>query len=673
MAKSESIWGIDIGQCALKALKLRDIDGELVVEAIDIVEHPTILSQSGGKEKELIQNSLVSFLTRNKIAGTTVAISVPGQSSFTRFVKLPPVESKRVPDIVRFEAEQQIPFAIEEVIWRWQIFQDPDSPDVEVGIFAMKRTDVDEMLDHFDEAGLRVDLVQMAPLALYNFMCFDEQTAEDGATLLMDIGTDKTDLVVADGPRLWTRTIQIGGGNFTQALIRAFKLSFHKAEQLKKTAATSKYAKQVFQSMRPVFSDLVQEVQRSIGYYTSLHRETLFKRLVGLGNGFRLPGLQRFLEQNLNMPVARIDAYNQIKPGEAVSAATFSENVLSFAVAYGTALAAMGRGRIRTNLLPMEIARRRLWSQKRGWFVAAAAVLLAALAGPLFRAYTDRKALADSAMFADAQRITADMRELRNAYDQLKNKGREETEQIKSYLKLFAYRDFLPSAQTLISRSIRAVAPDQAKLAVYTRDLELLRQAKEQLERKKGDARAEEILPKQIKEIEQGLITTIPRQQRRIIIVEKMHISYATGIPGRRPTAAAAAPGTDEKAERYFTVTMSVRTPLQQNAANDMLGALRRKCKTNAQAEDLKSIRFHKLSFVYRSGEGRPAAGSSTPGTGDAGERPRTGMPDPTFPGEDMANDTRLDITVILIVAGDGLDLDDDDDADVERVGKVKP
>lgn len=671
MAKSESIWGIDIGQCALKALKLRDIDGELVVEAIDIVEHPTILSQSGGKEKELIQNSLVSFLTRNKIVGTTVAISVPGQSSFTRFVKLPPVESKRVPDIVRFEAEQQIPFAIEEVIWRWQIFQDPDSPDVEVGIFAMKRTDVDEMLDHFDQAGLRVDLVQMAPLALYNFMCFDEQTAKDGATLLMDIGTDKTDLVVADGPRLWTRTIQIGGGNFTQALIRAFKLSFHKAEQLKKTAATSKYAKQVFQSMRPVFSDLVQEVQRSIGYYTSLHRDTLFKRLVGLGNGFRLPGLQRFLEQNLNMPVARIDAYNQIKPGPTVSAATFSENVLSFAVAYGTALAAMGRGRIRTNLLPTEIARRRLWGHKRGWFVAAAAVLLAALAGPLFRAYTDRKALANSAMFAEAQRVTADMRELRNAYDQLKNKGREETEQIKRYQKLYAYRDFLPSAQTLISRSLRAVAPDQAKLAAYAKDMELLAQAKEQLALKQGDARAEEILSKQITDIENRLITRIPRQQRRIIIVEKMHVSYIMRLPGERPTAAAPAPGTDQKAERYFMVTMSVRTPLPQNIANDMLGALRRICKTNAQAEDLKSIRFHKLSFVYRSGRDRAAGGSGTTGSGD---RPRTGMPDPTFPGEDMAGDTRSDITLILIVAGDGLDLDDDDDDDVKKgIGKVKP
>ncbi len=660
MAKSSSVWGIDIGQRALKALKLSDIDGQLVVEAIDIVEHPIILSQSEGKERELIHNALLTFMGRNKIGGTTVAISVPGQSSFTRFVKLPPVESKRVPDIVRFEAEQQIPFPMEEVIWRWQIFEDPDSPDVEVGIFAMKREDVDQTLEHFTDAGLKVDLVQMAPLALYNFMCFDEQAATEGATLLMDIGTDKTDLVVADGPRLWTRTIQIGGSNFTHALVKAFKLSFQKAEQLKRTAATSKYAKQVFQSMRPVFSDLVQEVQRSIGYYTSLHRETVFKRLVGLGNGFRLPGLQRFLEQNLNMPVARVDAYNKVKPGQSVSAATFSENVLSFAVAYGTALAAMMRGRIHTNLLPVEIVRGRLWKRKRMWFAAAAAVLVAALGGPLFRAYADRSVLADSTAFSEAQSIAADAQKLRKAYDQFKNKGREETEQINSYLRLFAYRDFLPSVQTLISRSIREVAPDQPKFVAYPKDLELLARAKVQLAmaEKKGDARAIETLTKEIEEIDLRIkgFTSIARNKRQIIIIEKMVISYVPADARNKPAPPVGGAGADKKvaatdtgedAQRQFKVVMAVRTPLPQRDVNDMVSALRGRCEENAQAEDLKSVRFHKLTFVYRS-EGASGTPVTPPALAPVGGAAAT------------ANDTRLDITLIVSIADDGLGLNSD-------------
>ncbi|MCK4601271.1 MAG: pilus assembly protein PilM, partial [Phycisphaerae bacterium] len=166
MAAPTTAWGVDIGQCALKALKLREVEGELQVEAFDIIEHPDILSQPDANRQELIRNALEQFLARNNIAGATLAISVPGQSSFTRFVKLPPVEPKKIPDIVRFEAEQQIPFPIEEVIWRWQTFHDPDSPDVEVGIFAMKRSDIADMLDHFTGIGIDVDCVQMAPLAL---------------------------------------------------------------------------------------------------------------------------------------------------------------------------------------------------------------------------------------------------------------------------------------------------------------------------------------------------------------------------------------------------------------------------------------------------------------------------------------------------------------------------
>src|ERR1035437_2682281 len=192
MATAKSVLGIDIGQCALKALKLRNADGELQVEAFDIIEHPKILSQPDADRKELIRNSLEQFLARNNVSGSLLAASVPGQTSFTRFVKLPPVESKRVPEIVKFEAEQQIPFPINDVIWRWQTFQDPDSPDVEVGIFAMKKADVADVLNHFVEVELGVDIVQMAPLALYNFMIFDEQRAGDGATLLADVGADKT-------------------------------------------------------------------------------------------------------------------------------------------------------------------------------------------------------------------------------------------------------------------------------------------------------------------------------------------------------------------------------------------------------------------------------------------------------------------------------------------------
>src|SRR6516164_5979914 len=136
MAIQPGVWGIDLGQCALKALRLQEIDGQVTATAFDYVEHPKILSQPDADPDQLTREALEKFLSRNSLRGDVVAISVPGQSGLARFVKLPPVEEKKINDIVRFEAKQQIPFNLEEV-------------------------------------GVEVHVVQMAPLALCNFVSYD--------------------------------------------------------------------------------------------------------------------------------------------------------------------------------------------------------------------------------------------------------------------------------------------------------------------------------------------------------------------------------------------------------------------------------------------------------------------------------------------------------------------
>ena len=86
----------------------------------------------------MVGGEVAAFNSRKEVGTEEVAISIAGQSSFARFIKLPPVEKKRVPEIVQFEAVQQIPFDINEVEWEWQSMDDPDSPDTEVVIFAVK-------------------------------------------------------------------------------------------------------------------------------------------------------------------------------------------------------------------------------------------------------------------------------------------------------------------------------------------------------------------------------------------------------------------------------------------------------------------------------------------------------------------------------------------------------
>jgi len=532
MAAPKMVWGIDVGQYALKALKLRSVEGEVRLEAFDIIEYPKVLTEPKVDAEMLMRNALAQFLARNNLADCLVVVSAPGKSGITRFVKLPPVEPKQVPEIVRFEAEQQIPFDINEVIWRWQTFRDPDSPDLEVGIFAMKRPDVSAVLDRFTDAGINVDMIQMAPLALHNFMDFDGQAEEDGATLLADIGADKTDLVVADGPRLWVRTMQRGGNNFTEALVKSFKLSFSKAEKLKRTAATSKYARQIFQAMRPVFADLVQEIQRSVGYYSSLHRESRFKRMVALGNGFRLPGLQKFLEQNLNIPVVRVDNFNKLSPSAAVNAPAFTENVLSFAVAYGLALQGLGLTRIQTNLLPLEVARQRLWARKRPWFVAAAASLLIAVAGYTWRTYADKSQLnpENSQVLPKVANVVNVGSRYQSDYSRVRGRDKVAEAEIRRYEEMLAHNDLIEKLLFIVSESVNKVARHQRLMNVGSLD-RLMR-----IER----AQREVIKVNELYRLEVDDVAGITQQelvsQYKEISTGGRRGSYSSGSRGGRPT-----------------------------------------------------------------------------------------------------------------------------------------
>ncbi len=381
MAIAQTIWGIDVGRCALKAIRVRmGSNGKVDVLAAEHIEHAKILTQPDADRTELIGAALEKFLSRSDISKDQVVVSVPGQHTLSRFSKLPPVAPKRIPDIVRYEADQQIPFDMDEVIWDYQTFQDEDSPDIEVGIFAMKRELIREHLLHFEQASIEPIAVQAGPLAVYNAAHFDGLLAAD-TTILLDLGAESTDLVIATLHNLWTRTIPIGGNNFTEALVKSFKLSFSKAENLKRTAGTSKYTRQIFQAMRPVFADLVQELQRSIGFYSSTHRDSNVERVVGVGNALKLPGLQKYLQQNLGLPVVVPKSFNKLAPVEGAQVTVVKEELLSFAVAYGLALQGLEATKVNTNLLPAEIAKQVVWRKKRPAFGAAAACLL--LAGGL--------------------------------------------------------------------------------------------------------------------------------------------------------------------------------------------------------------------------------------------------------------------------------------------------
>jgi len=462
MATARAAWGIDVGNRALKAIKLvRDANG-LRVDDFDVIEHETVLSNAGDNKETFIQNALATFVQRHNVKKTPVAIGVSGQASFARFIKLPPVETKKIPEIVRFEAIQQIPFPLDDVEWSYQLFQQPDSPDVEVGIFAMRKELVNQQIAYYTGVGLNVQQVQMNPLAVYNAIYHDEKV--DGTTMIVDLGAENTDLVIAEGESVWLRSIPIGGNNFTEALVKSFKLNFAKAEDLKRNAATSKYARQIFQAMRPVFADLVAEIQRSIGFYASVHRDSRIRKIISLGGTFRLPGLQKYLQQNLQLDVERLDTLAAGAPADPKDAAAFQENILSMASAYGLAIQAMDQAKITSSLLPSTIRRAKVWREKTKWFAAAAALFVVGTGVAFGSVYWhDQQYDAQSTERVKNNTILTRANDLDGQWAQIESSGDADRKQIVAIKELQKYRNVWPNLLADIYQSLPVPQPEVAE------------------------------------------------------------------------------------------------------------------------------------------------------------------------------------------------------------------
>ncbi|MBL9001704.1 MAG: type IV pilus assembly protein PilM [Phycisphaerae bacterium] len=382
MASTNVCWGIEIGASAIRAVKL-EATGEGGAKLLEyaVINHPKPLSAPDVNPNDILRVSLGALTSQYDLSKAAIAVSVPGHSAFARFAKLPPVEPKKVPDIVKFEAMQQIPFPLEQVEWDYQTFVSPDSPDVEVGIFAITRERVMERVQMLEDIGLVPNYVVLSPIAVYNALAHDlEFGSQTPGTIIVDVGTTSTDLVVATPGRMWVRTFPIGGHQFTEALVQQFQLSYPKAEKLKREAEDSKHARQVFQAMRPVFTDLAQDIQRSIGYYQSLNKDANLTRLIGVGSTFRLPGLRKYLKQQLGIDVYRIEEFKKLKV-DGDGAAGFNDATLNLCTAYGLALQGLGLNAVGGNLMPVAVLRRSMWKEKVPYFGLAAGLAIAAGAG----------------------------------------------------------------------------------------------------------------------------------------------------------------------------------------------------------------------------------------------------------------------------------------------------
>lgn len=395
MAKNEIVWGIDVGNTSLKALRCRvgAEPGTVEVLGFDFIEHSKVMSQPGADASEILAESLALFLSRNNIKGEKIAIAVSGQSALWRFQALPPVDPRKVKDLVKYEVRQWLPFDLDDVIWSYRqvggVQEGNILLDSNIFMYAMKKELTQKTLASYSKNGIDVDCLQGAPIALYNAYVNDlydseELEGKDPSELtefdiLLNVGTDTTEVVITNGVVVWLRNIPIGGNLFTKSLTKTLKLTFSNAEHIKRNAATSQDPKAVILAMKPVFNEMLSEIDRSIKYYCSLNKRAKIRKIYALGNAMKLPGLRQFLSKSHGIDVVVPTQFQKLRGQEVLANPQFTDNLSSFAVAYGLALNLLHQAPLDINLIPKDVVRERLINSKKPWALAAAALLILAM------------------------------------------------------------------------------------------------------------------------------------------------------------------------------------------------------------------------------------------------------------------------------------------------------
>ena len=366
-------WGLDIGESTVKAVKMRRTKMGAEIVAFDLVERGFPSEQSGDKDVHL-RNAVTTLVERNNFAHTPVVVSIP-EPAFSRFIPLPPVDKRRIPEVVRYEARQQIPFPIEEVVWDYQPVSEATEAgeETEVAIFSLRSQFVYALLQNLSLCGVRPTAVLPVPLALYNYLNFDRDVAK--GTIVVDIGAGSTDILICDPENFRVRNITVSGNGITRALAERLRIGHAEAEALKRECTDKVQAERLFKLMQPTLVDLIGQVQRTIGFFKSQIHNVRIEQALLLGNTFKMPGVSDFFTEQLGCDQIPADMLERVTLAGNVDGTALKPNLPSLGAAVGLALQGIGQGRVQVNLMPHELLWRQEVAKKRPYAAAAVGCL----------------------------------------------------------------------------------------------------------------------------------------------------------------------------------------------------------------------------------------------------------------------------------------------------------
>ena len=355
---------IDCGAASLKvALFEPQASGSLVLARYEIVS----LGQRGLEEtdrvgllKEVLQDTLDRHEIRAK--GLEAHVCTPSYQSFTKFLRTPPVEGSKVGQIIQYEAQQNVPFPLDEVEWDYQILGTAETGELEVMLMALKLEIIDSLSTVCNDLGLKLAIVDGSAAALRNSFMHNYGELE-GCSLLLDIGAKTANaLFVEEGGKFFMRSINFGANAITQEFARESGLDWAAAEEYKRAYGyvhvtntaepTDPYQAIVVKIARNVMTRLHQQVAQTIQYYRAQQGGSAPARLFLAGGGASMLYTAEFFQEKLGLPVEFLNPFRNVELGPEVDPEALALEAHSLGEMAGLGLRATTVGMTEFNLLP---------------------------------------------------------------------------------------------------------------------------------------------------------------------------------------------------------------------------------------------------------------------------------------------------------------------------------
>ncbi len=337
-----------------------------------------------------IQKALSAMLTEKGIKAKTVNVCAPGFHVFSKFVKLPPVDANKVTQIIQYEAQQNVPFPLAEVVWDYQILGSTPGGELEVLLVAIKADIVEGLFRVTESAGLHLQVADVSPAALCNAFRYNYGDLED-CTMLLDIGAKTSNLLFFEKGKVFSRSINLGANSITQDFANESKLKYDVAEKIKieegfvslggayeepenpHQAAISKIARQFM-------TRLHIQVNQTMQFYRGQQGGSAPQRLFLSGGASIMAYTAQFFAEKLNVPVEYFNPLRNVQIDPAINLEDLARVAHSFGEVIGLGLRNLAHCPVELNLMPESTLKWQAFNQKKPYFIATVFSLVAVVA-----------------------------------------------------------------------------------------------------------------------------------------------------------------------------------------------------------------------------------------------------------------------------------------------------